>query len=183
MDGTIGIHCDCRRPIAMLLTQQGYIPIDQEGVRMPEVYASVGASSGWLRIVGVESPLPQVNEPFRGEDVQAAVRLANLLFEQGDFFTIGISAIDVINFRGRKDKRACHVKLWTPDGTEIKWGSAIGEEVEENTPIEKLAQIAVMLQEGGPRAQVDVSVYPMRTIVPADLSGDGPAGRTRRTSR
>ena len=183
MDGTIAIKCDCRRPIAMVLTPKGYVPIDREAFRLPEVYTSVSASSGWLRIVGVESPVPKVNASFEGEDARAAVHLAALLFEQGDAFTFGISAIDVINFRGRRDKRACHVKLWTPDGTEIKWGSAIGEEVEENTPAEKLAQIAVMLKEGGPQAQVDVSVYPTRTIVPADLAVESSAGRTRRTSR
>jgi len=179
MDGTIGITCDYRRPIAMLLTPKGYVPVDREGVRLPEIYSSVSPTSGWLRIVGVESPMPPVSKPFQGADARAGVALAALIFEQGDAFTYGISAIDVRNFRGRKDKRACHIKLYTPDGTEIQWGSAIGEEVEENTPAQKLAQIAAILREGGPRGRVDVSVYPTMTIVPTDMAAvESPAGRT-----
>ena len=167
MDGTIEVTCDYRRPIAMLLTDEGYLPVDRDGVRMPEVYPSVSTDSGWLRIVGVESDVPSVNRSFAGDDAKAAVRLASLIFEQGDEVASRISAIDVINFRGRRDRRACHIKLWTPTGSEIKWGSAIGEEVEENTAVEKITQIAIMLKQGEPKAQVDVSVYPDVAILPA----------------
>jgi len=168
MDGTIEIAADYRRPIAMLMTGQGYIPIDRDGYRLPEIYDHVDANSGWIRIRGVAASLPKINaayEPKNAPDAAAAVRLAALIFDQGWEISSRISAIDVTNFRGRVDDRDCHIKLWTPDGTLIKWGSAIGEEIEENTPAEKLAQIAVMLKRGGPQAQVDVSTLPDRSIV------------------
>ena len=98
-------------------------------------------------------------------DALAAIKLAALIFDQGWEISSRISAIDVSNFRGRQNHRNCHIKLWTPDGTPITWGSAIGEEIEENTPAEKLAQIAVMLKRGGPQAQVDISTLPNRSII------------------
>jgi hypothetical protein len=168
MDGTIEIAADYRRPIAMLMTDQGYVPVDRDGYRLPEVYDHVDANSGWIRIRGVTAPLPKVSaayEPKTAPDAVAAVRLATLIFDQGWEVSSRISAIDVTNFRGRADNRDCHIKLWMPDGTLIKWGSAIGEEIEENTLAEKLAQIAVMLKRGGPQAQVDVSTLPNRSIV------------------
>ncbi len=168
MDGTIEIAADFRRPIAMLMTDEGYVPLDAEGYRLPEVYDRVEANSGWIRIRGVTAPVPKVNARFEEEtapDAVAAVRLASLIFGQGWEISSRISAIDVGNFRGRQDRRECHIKLWTPDGTLIKWGSAIGEEIEENSAVEKLAQIAVMLKRGGPQAQVDVSTLPSRSIV------------------
>lgn len=168
MDGTIEIAADYRRPIAMLMTEQGYVPVDRDGCRLPEVYDHVDANSGWIRIRGVTAPPPKVSaafDPKIAPDAVAAVRLAALIFDQGWEISSRISAIDVTNFRGRADNRDCHIKLWTPEGTLIKWGSAIGEEIEENTLAEKLAQIAVMLKRGGPQAQVDVSTLPDRSIV------------------
>lgn len=184
MDGTIEIAADYRRPIAMLLTEQGYVPVDRDGYRLPEVYERVDTNSGWIRIRGVASPSPRVNMAFdekSAPDAVAAVRLAALIFEQGWDISSRISAIDVTNFRGRQDHRDCHIKLWTPEGTLIKWGSAIGEEIEENTPAEKLAQITVMLKRGGPQAQVDVSTLPNRSIVTTPSAVDAAVISNRRT--
>jgi len=166
MDGTIEVACTYRRPIAMLLTDEGYVPVDADGFRLPEVYEQVGADSGWLRIRGVQTARAEVNTAFQGEDAVAAIRLASLIFDQGWEISSRISAIDVANFRGRRNRRESHIKLWTPQGRLIKWGSAIGEEIEEPTAAEKLANIAIMLRRGGPQAQVDVSVFPDAAVLP-----------------
>jgi len=166
MDGTIEVACTYRRPIAMLSTDAGYVPVDADGFRLPEVYEQVGVESGWLRICGVQTATPRVNASFQGEDAKAAIRLASLIFAQGWEISSRISAIDVANFRGRQNRRESHIKLWTPKGHLIKWGSAIGEEIEEPTAAEKLANIAIMLRRGGPQAQVDVSVFPDAAVLP-----------------
>jgi len=166
MDGTIEVACTYRRPIAMLSTHAGYVPVDADGFRLPEVYEQVGAESGWLRIRGVKTATPKVNTAFQGEDAVAAIRLASLIFDQGWEISSKISAIDVANFRGRQNRRESHIRLWTPAGQLIEWGSAIGEEIEEPTAAEKLANIAVMLKRGGPLTQVDVSVFPDAAVLP-----------------
>lgn len=180
MDGIIRISCDYRRPIAMIQTAKGYIPVDRFGIRLPEVYERVEDGTGWMRIVGIESTTPEVGELFHGEDAGAAVRLASVLFEQE--FSQRITAIDVANFRGRRDKRDNHIKLRTLDGQRIDWGSAIGEEIEEPSVQEKVRTIALYFKKGSPQAHVDISVYRNGWIEPAEpvvRTADGSRTRDR----
>jgi len=180
MDGVIRISCDYRRPIAMIQTANGYIPVDRFAVRLPEVYERVEDGTGWMRIVGVETTTPDVGEAFAGDDAVAAVRLASVLFEQD--FAQRITAIDVLNFRGRRDKHDNHIKLRTVDGRRIDWGSAIGEEIEEPTVQEKVRTIALYFKKGSPQARIDVSVYRngwIEPVEPAIHTADGSRSRGR----
>ncbi|MBI4579071.1 MAG: hypothetical protein HY718_05170 [Planctomycetes bacterium] len=163
MDGVIRVCCDYRRPIAMLLTNHGkYIPIDQDGVRLPEEYDQVDSDSGWMRILGVQADPPQIGHAY-GEggrddaDAVAAVRLAALLFAQEEIVN-RISGIDVTNFNGREDKYKTHILLWTRDHRPIKWGSAIGSEVEEPEVADKLRNLVLWLKRSSPQAYADLSV-------------------------
>ncbi len=164
-DGRILIACDFRRPIAMMQTARGFIPVDNEGFRLPEVYPEVPDGTGWIRISGLESATPDVGQRFLGEDAVAGVQLANLLFEQE--FASRITCVDMLNFRGRHDKRANHICLRTRDGGKIDWGSAIGEEIEEPSAKDKIRTIALYFKKGSSQAQVDVSVYRNGWIEPA----------------
>jgi hypothetical protein len=167
MDGKIHVSCEYRRPIAMVYTQGGYVAVDHQGVRLPEFYNRVENDSGWMRIMGIESPVPEVGEQFKGEDAAAAVRLASLIFDQE--FSSRINGIDVSNFRGRRDKRANHIRLRTRDGGKIDWGSAIGEEIEEPSPREKLRTIALYFRRGSPQAEgINVSIYGNGVVQPSD---------------
>ncbi len=185
MDGVIRIVAEYRRPIAMVRVKcdvgECFVPVDRHGVRLPEVYRQVSDGLGWMRIVGVESDLPEIGEPFQGDDAVAGIRLAALLFDQD--FSSRITGIDVLNFRGRRDKRDNHIKLRTREGGMIAWGSAIGEEIEEPTAQDKLRTIAVYFKKGSPQAQVDISVYrngwiePVAVVDPGIRTADG--GRVR----
>jgi len=171
--GTIRLACEYRRPIAMLETSGGrYIPVDKDGVRLPEVYDRVPSELGWMRIVGVQSEIPEVGTPFRGSagDAVAAVRLAALLFDQPQ---IGpqISRIDVSNFDGRRDRRENHIRLWTRDGRRIDWGSAIGREMEEATVEQKLRNLVLLLKNESAQARADISTYPNTVRVYWDEQG------------
>jgi len=168
MDGTVSVSCDYRRPIAMMLTNEGqYIAIDRDGVRLPEVYDRVDSNSGWMRIIGVQCPIPPTGQPFKETDLDAmaAVRLAVLLFDQEET-AARINGIDVSNFRGRLDKWQTHIKLWTRDGRMAKWGSAIGEEIEEPNAADKLRNLVLWLKKGSPQAYADLSVYRTGWIEP-----------------
>ena len=181
MDGAVLVDCEYRRPIAMLQTEYCYVPVDREGVRLPEVYERVDNSSGWLRIVGVKTEIPQVNGRFVGEDANAAIEIASGIFDQGWEISSRLCAVDVNNFRGRVDRRKDYILVWRPDHPHpIIWGSAIGEEIEEPTAAEKLATIAVMLKQGGPQAQANVSVFPGAAIYPVAPSVETADSSTRR---
>lgn len=183
MDGTVRVLCDYRRPVAMLRIRDGhYVAVDRDGVRLPEVYDPLPENSGWMRIVGVDSKLPEVGKAFvlgeqqDGADALAAVELAVRLFSDPRIVD-RISRIDVSNFRGRRDKYDTHLTLLTREGRKIKWGSAIGEEVEEPTVGDKLRNLVALLEKGTPQAYADLSVYRNGWIEPA-VSNTSEAGRS-----
>jgi hypothetical protein len=107
----------------------------------------------------------------------AGIALAQLISEQD--FAPRITSINVANFRGRIDRRKSHIYL-TPRGgrkDQIAWGSAIGEEIEEEPAIEKLRNIAVWLKRGSPQACVNVAVY-RNAYIEFDAQEEEPAIRT-----
>ena len=182
IDGTGEIESDYRRPIGMMLIDNYFVPVDSERVRLPERYAPehVMAGAGWLRIFGVDAHLPAVGGVFQGDDAQAAVSLALLLSEQE--FAPRITGVDVSNFRGRRNNREHHILVFVSMGVDpvsgnlitkpIAWGSAIGEEIEEPTPEEKLHTIAAFLEHGSAQASlVDVSVYRTGWIEKPEVAG------------
>jgi hypothetical protein len=170
MDGTIRAVCDYRRPVAMVLTNRGkYIPIDKDGVRLPEEYDRVESDSGWMRIIGVQTEPPAVGRSYaelhQDSDAIAAIRLAVLLFNQNDIAD-RISGIDVSNFNGRENRFKTHISLYARDGRSAGWGSAIGREVEEPALADKLRNLALWLRTSSPQAHADLTVYRDGVLLP-----------------
>ena len=162
-DGTIQVACDFYRPVGMVQTPEGYIPVDIEGVRLPEVYDRL--SPGWIMISGVTGPLPPVGQRWASDELRAGVELTALLFNQP--WASAISAIDVSNYDPqRRDARRHPIVLKTKQGMQIRWGSAPGEEIAEPLPAEKLRVIEQQLRAGTMRAWIDVSVFSHKVIGP-----------------
>lgn len=210
LDGTVKASCEYRRPIAMIRTHKGddgdyrFVAVDKDGIRLPQEYKNVGGA-GWIQIIGViglEQGVPPPGERVTGEDAEAGIRLAHLLFQQ-DFAT-RVESVNVTNFRGRKDKRNNHILLTLlipagEPGSELTvdgrgnwrrqtygWGSALGEEFEEPTPVEKLRNIANMLRSGrqhvsADNVSVDISVFSDRAIerFQPPVTADGSLTRDR----
>lgn len=179
MDGTVRVCCDYRRPIAMIYTNRGgsskYIPVDQEGVRLPEEYDNVESDSGWIRILGVESEPPPVGRAYgetrEDSDAVAAVRLAFLLFSQAEIAD-KITAIDVSNLNGRRDRFKPPIVVFPRGGGPgINWGSPIGSEVEEPELAYKLRNLALLLKTNSPQACADLTVYRNGVIVSNPAQG------------
>jgi hypothetical protein len=186
VDGTIRIWCDYRKPIAMVQTDRTegdetvYVAIDKDGVRLPHLYKNV-SEAGWMEIVGVESPIPRPGQAFEGEDARAAVKLAEII-DQKDLAR-RIRAIDISNFRKRKNPRQDQIFLLARGSREpIIWGSAIGEEIEESAWQDKIKLITLLLKNGSPHVQADVSCYADRVIMktsPAFETADSSQARDR----
>lgn len=162
MDGTIRVCCDYRRPIAMVLTNSGtYIPVDKEGVRLPEEYNRMDADSGWMRILGVQTEPPGIGASYserrRESDAVAAVQLAYLLFSQSEIAD-KVTAIDVTNYGGRESRFKDHIVLYTRNGGQFMWGSAIGREIEEPNLADKLRNLALYLRSNPPPARADLTI-------------------------
>ena len=103
---------------------------------------------------------------------------ASLIFRQK--FASQVGAIDVRNFRGRRDRHQEHILVWPRTGEPIIWGSAVGEEFEETSVEDKLRMLAKHFESGSPQVRIDVSVYPNAWIERALLvvrTADGSRSR------
>lgn len=155
-----------RVPEAMVQYGDDFVLVDQEGVRLPGSYRYTPT---WKLVQGVSSPPPPPGMSWRGEDLRAALKIIRVL--QPEPFANQITAVLVDNVGGRLDAGRTHVELATDRaGGRIRWGSAPGMELEENSVSEKLAILRATYRETG-RADanytvIDVSTLPDRFTVP-----------------
>ena len=167
-DGVIRISARYRVPFALVQEGMQFCLVDGAGVRLPGVYQY---DPSWLLVQGAGAPAPHPGQPWPGEDLQAGLSLIRLL--QPEPFRPQIVAVLVDNYAGRRDAHASHLELATDHsagGGRIRWGSALGQEVEENSPAQKLALLRENYRRHG-RADaghrvIDVSVYPDRITIP-----------------
>lgn len=166
-DRRVEVRCTYRRPAALVQCGASFYLIDENCVRLPGRYAN---DSTLPLIQGVGAPPPAPGETWRGQDVRAGLRVAQIVFDEP--FASQITAVLVHNYGGREDPRAAHLLLATDRaGGRIIWGSAPGEEIEENDVKAKLRALRSNYRRFGRvdanRALIDISVHPDRVIAPA----------------
>lgn len=161
------VDCDYRIPIALARVQEYYYLVDEYGVRLPGTY---DYDPGWLLIEGLEHEAAQPGQVWPGADAAAAIRLGNLLRVQP--FGRQVSALLMDNYGGRIDPYASHIELETgKNGGRIRWGSAPGDELEENTTAQKLHILSENFRRYGRidahHPRIDISVFPDRFLIPS----------------
>lgn len=165
-DAHFTISCAYRMPVALVGHQRDFYFVDQEGIRLPGTYRYDAA---WKRIDGVAHAPPEAGAVWQGTDLQAGLVLLARL--QGEPFAGQVVAVDVENMQGRRDSRRSHVEVVTDrPGGRIRWGSAPGRELEENTAARKLAILRENFRRTG-RADgghlvIDIATFPDRYTVP-----------------
>ena len=164
--GRFEISCRYRIPAALVQQGDKFYLVDSEAVRLPGVYV---AHPAWRLIDGVAKPAPQAGALWEGEDIRAA--LAVLSAVKDEPFGRQIIGVAVANFGARRDPRACHIELMTDQaGGRIRWGSALGSELEENGVQEKLALLRENYSKTGRvdarHAVIDISTFPDRFTIP-----------------
>lgn len=160
-DGSIYVSCEYRRPIAMVQTKDGFVPVDSESYRLPEVYERL--SPGWITISGVRAPVPPVGNLWNSPELKAGVRLTAMLFDRP--LASQIASIDVSNYEG-KNPNHTRIAMLTQRGMHIRWGSAPGEEIYEPTPTEKIHNIEYILGTEPGREWIDVSIFGNKIVAP-----------------
>ena len=113
-------------------------------------------------IQGVSESAPTPGEIWEGADLQAGIAIWVTIGREA--YVDQITSVRVKNFGGRVNPRATHIELTSDlSGGRIRWGSAPGFELEENTVAEKLAILrANFLQTGRADAGnrvIDISTY------------------------
>ncbi len=166
--GTIVVSCDYRTPAALVQSDGDYYLVAHDTVRLPGRYTYHPAL---VVVQGNVAPPPAPGRRWPGDDLHAALDIINLL---GDLpFYNQITGVLVGNYHGRRDARRPHILLATaPSGNRIVWGSAPGENIEENTAQEKIQILKENYRRFGRIDAgfewIDISVYPDRfTTTPA----------------
>ena len=165
-DGRVRIRCDYRLPAAMIQVDGRLYLASDDGVRLPGTYAY---SPGMTLVEGVASPPPQPGEVWDAPDLRAAIAVARHI--EAEAFSNQIVGVAVHNYGGRVDSEEAHIRLMTDQaGGVIIWGSAPGEELEENSTEEKIAILRENYRRFGRvdagRHTIDVSVHPDRFTAP-----------------
>jgi len=165
-DGSFEVSCEYREPLAIVSQSEGYVLVDADQVRLPGVYAY---HNSWIVVDGVRQPPPPPGRIWTGEDLRAGLTLVKSLREEP--FTRQITAVLVDNYGGRVDKYASHIELATDRaGGRIRWGSAPGAELEENSVDHKTAILRANYARTGRldanHPLIDISTFADRFTVP-----------------
>jgi hypothetical protein len=142
---TVAISANWRKPVALYqgAKQQVYIAADLtvlDYVPLPAlpIVELIGVSGGQQ---------PEVGRAWTRADVVAAIDILNALDNMDQIaqkpLLYQLASIDVANFNARKSASEPHIVLKAKDGTNIKWGAAIGasQRYVEATDQEKLAML------------------------------------------
>jgi hypothetical protein len=164
-DGRFEVRCEYRLPMAMVQSRSGFHLVDRQGVRLPGEYAY---DARWMCVHGVAAGPPRPGEAWIGDDLQAGLDLIELVSRRA--YAGQIAGVVVDNAQGRVDPRMPHLGLATDrPGGRIRWGSAPGREIEENSVEQKLKILDANFHMTGridaDHPVIDVSTLPDRFLV------------------
>lgn len=169
-DGRLAVSCRYRAPAALVQRGNDFALASTDGVRLPGRY---GYHPDFVVIQGAAAEPPPPGEPWVAKDVRAALEIIRLLSTEP--FFAQLTGVRVHNYGGRRDRLDPHISLTTAGaGTRIDWGSAPGEEVEENSVEEKIELLNENYRRWGRidagRERIDISTFPDRFTTPATTS-------------
>lgn len=148
-------RADWHQPIALVKSGTTRFYVDATGVALEHV-ALTNLHLVTVTNLGIPRP-PVFGRVVDRDDLKAAVALISLLrLMDGQSVPAKpllreIESVDMKNFRGRRDKDASHIILYTQDKTPILWGAEIGNWAQfmEASDEEKLGRLYTYYQERG----------------------------------
>jgi hypothetical protein len=118
-----------RRPLAFVQTREGFVLVDDQGIRLPGLYGEARlADSRFIVVTGVVTNPPSPGEAWPDPSLQAALKVADAVEPRREAY--GLATVDVSNFAGRRDPRDTEIAIFTVNGTRIKWGKAPSSQAE-----------------------------------------------------
>ncbi|MFQ5589912.1 MAG: cell division protein FtsQ/DivIB [Phycisphaerae bacterium] len=164
-DARFHVSCRYRQPAAMVQQDEAFFLVGAEGVRLPGKYLYNPA----LQLIqGVEAPAPPAGTMWSGGDLRAALRILEAI--RLEPFAHQITAVLVGNFEGRLLPERTHIELVTDRaGGRIRWGSAPGRELEENSLADKIAILRENYRRTGRvdagQSTIDISAVPNGIVI------------------
>ncbi len=165
-EAKVQVSANYRYPVAMVKRDDTYFLVDAHRIRLPGSYRY---EPTWKLVQGVTAEAPQAGAVWMGEDLTAGLAVLDRIARES--FAYQVTGVHVENYAGRVDPYRSHILLAT-DRSEgrIAWGSALGQEVEENFAEQKLALLRANYRETGrvdaDHLVIDISTFPDRITVP-----------------
>lgn len=124
---TIEVDCEYRAPVALIHWQDGYVYVDAQGVRLPEILSAqqvralVSPDKPMFRVIeGVSLAPAAPGKVWPGADLKAGIELVALLADKP--CANQVVKIDVSNYAGRERPNESQINLVTRYGTQVRWG-------------------------------------------------------------
>lgn len=165
-DGTFSASCRYRVPVAQVQYNNEFLLVDRRGTLLPGSYRH---DPQRLVIQGVAAGPPDEGNRWVDPGLRAGLDMVALIQDQT--YAHQITGVLVDNVGGVIDARTTHVVLATEQaGGRIRWGSAPGSEIEENTVEQKLRLLEANYRSTG-RVDagftvIDISTFADRFTVP-----------------
>ena len=139
------VNLNYRKPVAMVVVYGGLLPVDVDGVLLPTEDFTPQDAQQYPRVLGISSsPLGPIGTRWGDTMVEAGAKLAELLGPQWQPLQLHHIAVS----EQTDPQRGTHVELQlvTRGGAQFNWGSAIGQESDEEqdsaTKLKHLQQFA-----------------------------------------
>ena len=116
------VRLEYRRPHVAVRRANGYVLVDETGVRLPGVYATPPACGRKPVIAGVGARAPRPGRVWDDASLREGRRLADLAAEEPLLERLAVRTIDVTNYAGRVDRRRSQVSFVCASGCTLMWG-------------------------------------------------------------
>jgi hypothetical protein len=116
------VRFEYRRARVAVRRANGYVLVDEEGVRLPGVFVDPPACEREALVTGVGSLPPEPGRRWEDPGLAEAMAMADAVHSNELLRRTGVREIDVSNFGGRSDARRSEVLLVTASGCELAWG-------------------------------------------------------------
>jgi len=116
------VRFEYRRAHVAVRRANGYVLVDEEGVRLPGVFAEPPACERASLITGVASLPAEPGKKWEDPALSEAMAMAEYAHSNDLLRRIGVREIDVANFGGRADPRRSELTILTRAGCELAWG-------------------------------------------------------------
>ena len=118
------VRFEYRRAHVAVRRANGYVLVDEDGVRLPGVFVEPPACERSAVITGVLSLPAEPGKKWEDPALDEARAMADYAHTNDLLRRVGVREIDVSNFGGRADARRSEIALVTAAGCELAWGRA-----------------------------------------------------------
>lgn len=173
------VKFDYRRPHVAVRRENGYVIVDDQGVRLPGVYATPPTCERSVQITGVASTPPEPGQVWQDESLRSAVAMTDFIPDSTLLQRLGVREVDVANFGGRQDPRRSEMSLLMANGCQVAWGRTVNTskygDLSTEEKLENLREVLAVYPDLNGLKRVTLYFRGSRSVEPLDSYAHSPA--------